>query len=242
LSTNRIALVTGAGGGIGLELVRQLQASGARVVLTARSEDKAKAGLARLASPDNVLPLALDVASDGDAERAAASIGERFGRLDLLISNAATGYDENETTLSADLASVHQTLETNLFGLWRLARAFRPLLLKSAHPRIIAVSSGSGSHDDALFGIAKGKETLPGYRVSKAGLNALVSVLAKDLRPDRILVNAVCPGLVNSHPDLWHIPEGRSVEAGARSILWAADIPDDGPTGGFFRDGERLPW
>jgi NAD(P)-dependent dehydrogenase (short-subunit alcohol dehydrogenase family) len=110
--------------------------------------------------------------------------------------------------------------------------ALLPLLRRGQHRRIVNVSSESGS----LASMGGGT---PAYSVTKAALNALTRILAAELRPDGILVNAVCPGWVAT--DMGG-PGGRPVADGAASVLWAVDLPDDGPTGGFFRDGQPLPW
>jgi NAD(P)-dependent dehydrogenase (short-subunit alcohol dehydrogenase family) len=148
------------------------------------------------------------------------------------VNNAAIDYDTWQTGVDADLDVVHEALETNLFGAWRTAQACLPLLRRSRHGRIVNVSSGGG----ALTSMGAGT---PAYSVSKAALNALTRILAAELRRDGILVNAVCPGWVAT--DMGG-PGGRPVEAGAASVMWAVLLPDDGPTGGFFRDGRRLDW
>ena len=149
--------------------------------------------------------------------------------LDVLVNNAAILYDTWARASTADLAEVHTALETNLFGAWRTTLAFLPHLRRSAHPRVVNVSSESG----ALNGMRGGT---PAYSVSKAGLNALTLMLASEL--DGILVNAICPGWTDT--DMGQ--GGRPVAEGAAGIVWAAELPDDGPTGGFFRDGRPLSW
>ncbi len=126
---------------------------------------------------------------------------------------------------------VGEALDTNLLGAWRTTQAFLPLLRRGAHARIVNVSSEGGS----LSAMTGGP---PAYSVSKAALNALTRLLAAELRADGILVNAVCPGWTDT--DMGR--GGRPVAEGAASVLWAALLPDGGPTGGFFRDGEPLPW
>ena len=116
-----------------------------------------------------------------------------------------------------------------------------PLLRRSAHPRIVMVSSGGGSHTDERFGLARRGGAAASYGVSKAALNALTATLAAELADTPIVVNAVCPGLTAT----WEGAEqmgARPVEQGAVSVLWAATLPDDGPRGGFFRDGQPLGW
>jgi NAD(P)-dependent dehydrogenase (short-subunit alcohol dehydrogenase family) len=132
-------------------------------------------------------------------------------------------------------------LDTNLFGAWRVTRAFLPLLHASGHPRVVMVSSGGGSHGDEAFGLTRRGGAAATYGVSKAALNALTSTLAAELAGTPVLVNAVCPGLTATWPGAEQMG-ARPVEDGAASIVFAATLPDDGPRGGFFRDGEPLPW
>lgn len=247
-----IAVVTGANRGIGYEVVRQLAARGHLVVLTARDPARGAAAAARLdpsrpggldvpASADRrhggsctgvrVVPGELDVSHDGSAERLAARLAERFGRVDVLVNNAAIMYDTWASARSADLAAVRTAMQTNLFGAWRVTQALLPLLLRSAHPRIVNVSSGAGSITEMTGGT-------PAYSVSKAALNALTRLLADELRGDRVLVNAVCPGWVATDMG----GGGRPVPEGAAGVVWAATLPDGGPTGGFFRDGRPIAW
>lgn len=224
-----VALVTGANRGLGLEVCRQLAARGRVVLLTARDRAKAEAAAQGLGA--NVHPLALDVADADAPARAAAEVGERWGALDVLVNNAAVHYDAWQGAVDADWRIVDEAFRTNFFGAWRTAQSFVPLLRRSGHGRIVNVSSEAGS----LASMGAGT---PAYATSKAALNALTRILAAELRKDRILVNAVCPG--------WTATDmgggGRPVADGARGIVWAATLPDDGPTGGFFRDGRPLPW
>ena len=232
----RIVLVTGANRSIGREVARQLAIRGDTVVLTARDRAKAERAAAELAADGAVdpAPLArrLDVTDVDSIQRLAGDLAERYGRLDVLVNNAAVLYDTWQRASAADLGVIREALETNLLGPWQTVLAFLPLLRASGHGRIVNVSSGSGS----LSGMGGGT---PAYGVSKAALNALTRKLAAELRGDRILVNAVCPGWVAT--DMGG-PGGRPVAEGAASIIWAVDLPDDGPTGGFFRDGRPVPW
>ncbi|MEU1195588.1 SDR family NAD(P)-dependent oxidoreductase [Streptomyces sp. NPDC005813] len=221
-----IALVTGANRGIGREVARQLAAAGHTVLVTARSAEAA-AEAARAVGPD-ARPLRLDVTSEADI----TALARDLDALDVLVNNAAITYDTWQRATTADLDVVREAAETNLYGPWRLTQALLPLLRASAHPRIVNVSSEAAS----LAGMGGGT---PAYSASKAALNALTRMLAAELRGDGVLVNAVCPGWVAT--DMGG-PGGRPVEEGAASVVWAATLPDDGPTGGFFRDGRSLPW
>ena len=148
------------------------------------------------------------------------------------MNNAAILYDTWQHAVDADLVQVREALETNLFGAWSMVRAFLPLLRRSRHARVVNVSSEAGS----LAAMGGGT---PAYSVSKAALNALTRMLAAELGTERILVNAVCPAWVAT--DMGG-RGGRPVAEGAASVVWAATLPDGGPTGGFFRDGRPLAW
>jgi NAD(P)-dependent dehydrogenase (short-subunit alcohol dehydrogenase family) len=238
-----LALVTGASQGIGLEVSRQLAQRGMTVLLTGRNAEKTtNAANLLIAEGLNVIAKSLDVTSDDSVNALAAEVEREFGRLDVLVNNAATGFVFTETALNADMAAVNDTFETNFFGPWRMIRAFTPLLRKSAHPRIVNVGSGGGSFS-APEGMATNRRpSLPSYGTSKLALNGLTIKLAAELKDAGILVNSVCPGTTASHPGMEGIPGVRTVQVGAGSIVWAAVLPDDGPTGGFFRDGQPLAW
>lgn len=228
-----IALVTGGNRGIGFEVCRQLASAGFLVLLTARDARKAKAAADALRSAGRVEALVMDVADANSIANAAAEVAKQYERLDVLINNAGINYDTWETVANADInGTVMETITTNLLGPWRVCQAFLPLLRKSRAGRIVNVSSESGSLADMGAGP-------PAYQVTKAALNALTRTLAGELRGSRILVNSVCPGWVAT--DMGG-SGGRPVADGAAGIVWAATLPKDGPTGGFFRDGEPLPW
>ncbi|MEL6513925.1 MAG: SDR family oxidoreductase [Pseudomonadota bacterium] len=227
---HRLALVTGANRGIGKEVARQLARDhGLKVLIGARDHalgQKTAQGIGHDAEA-----IQLDVTSDASIAAAFDEIAQRFGHLDALVNNAGVDYDTDQRARSASLDRVRATFETNLFGAWATAIAAVPLLARGESPRIVNVSSGAGS----LTGMGGGT---PGYGVSKAALNALTLKLADELRRDSILVNAVCPGWVATDMG----GGGRSVHDGAAGVVWAATLPDDGPTGGFFRDGKAIDW
>jgi NAD(P)-dependent dehydrogenase (short-subunit alcohol dehydrogenase family) len=228
---NRVAVVTGANRGIGLAVVRALAAAGDTVVLGSR--DVAVGQRATPASAaGEVLVRRLDVTEPATLTALADELGARFGRVEVLVNNAAIHYDTWQSATDADLHIVREALETNLLGAWQTTQALLPLLRASGHGRIVNVSSEGGSLASMGGGI-------PAYRASKAALNALTRMLAAELRADGVLVNSVCPGWVAT--DMGG-PGGRPVEEGAASVLWAVDLPDDGPTGGFFRDGRPVPF
>jgi NAD(P)-dependent dehydrogenase (short-subunit alcohol dehydrogenase family) len=208
--------------------VRQLIEHGFRTILTARDQEQGRAAADELGAEF----LRLDVADDASVDRCFQTVDQRHGRLDVLINNAAIDYDTWQRGVDADLAVVHQAFETNLFGAWRCCLRAVPLMERNAWGRIVNVSSEGGS----LTSMGGGT---PAYSTSKAALNALTRVLAAELRGSGILVNAVCPGWIAT--DMGGAG-GRPVEVGAARVLWAVLLNDDGPTGGFFRNGRQLPW
>lgn len=228
-----ISVVTGANRGIGLETARQLAALGHTVLVCARRAEDADAAARAMADlAGTALPRRLDVTDPESVDRLARSVEAEFGRLDVLVNNAAINYDTDSRAVDVDLDEVRRTLETNLFGAWRMVEALLPLLRRSTRARVVNVSSESGS-------LAEMSGGTPAYGISKAALNALTRKLADELRGSGILVNSVCPGWIAT--DMGG-PGGAPVATGAAGVVWAATLPDSGPTGGFFRDGRPLPW
>jgi NAD(P)-dependent dehydrogenase (short-subunit alcohol dehydrogenase family) len=226
-----IALVTGANRGIGRETARQLaEDNGYEVIVTARDEEKARAAADAIGGETR--PLRLDVSDPASVEAAAGAVSEDPGRLDVLVNNAGIGSDFGVAGADPEFDAIQRALDTNFFGAYRLTVALLPLLRQSEHPRIVNVSSGMG-------GVAEMGGWSPGYRVSKAALNAMTRILSTELDGEGILVNSACPGFVDT--DMGG-PMGASkpVDAGAAGIVWLATLPDDGPSGGFFRDGKPV--
>jgi NAD(P)-dependent dehydrogenase (short-subunit alcohol dehydrogenase family) len=227
-----VAVVTGGNRGIGLEVARQLSGRDWTVILGARDREQGEQAAAGIGPPGGrVHAWQLDVTDPHSVTSAARRADREFGRVDVVINNAAIDYDTDQRAITADLDRVSRALDTNLLGAWRVSEAFIPLLRRSSHPRVVNVSSEAGAISEMTGGT-------PGYAVSKAALNALTRILAAELRADGVLVNAVCPGWTDT--DMGR--GGRPVAAGAASVVWAAMLPDDGPTGGFYRDGRELSW
>lgn len=157
------------------------------------------------------------------------------------MNNAAASARYDETIESADLDAARRVFDASLFKTWAVMQAFLPLLRASTSGRIVNVSSGAGSHGDHMFGLSTGNAMGPSYSASKSAINALTSGIARELNGTPILVNAVCPGLTATFPGA-EAMGARPVAEGAKGIVWAATLPAGGPTGGFFRDGEPLPW
>ncbi len=237
----RTALVTGVGRrtGLGFAVAQALLGRGDAVWVTARRPEAAEALAAAMAGPGRAIPAGLDVADGAAVAALAARVGAQGG-LDVLVNNAAGTAPWGETAAGADLAVARGVIETTLLGTWAMCQAFLPLLRASPAGCLVVVSSGAGSHGDPQFGLTTRNGMGTSYAVAKAALNALVAKLALE-EEGGARINAVCPGFTATFEG----GEGmgaRPVAEGAASILWAADIPDDGPTGGFFRDGRPLPW
>jgi NAD(P)-dependent dehydrogenase (short-subunit alcohol dehydrogenase family) len=230
----RVALVTGANRGIGREVARQLAAQGYEVLASARDGAQAEATAAELAAETGatVRALMLDVSDPASIAAAVASVTADPGRLDVLVNNAGIGSDFGVSGTAPDFDAIQRALDTNFFGSYRVTVGLLDLLRASAHPRIVNVSSGMG-------GITEMGGWSPGYRVSKASLNAMTRILSTELKDAGFLVNSACPGFVATDMGA---PMGakKSVQDGAAGITWLATLPDDGPTGGFFRDGEAI--
>ena len=214
-----------------MEVCRQLAERGFTVVMGSRDDEQGRAAAAGL--PDGVAVRQLDVADSGSVERLSRSVEEEFGRLDVLVNNAAISNDEGQRGADADLGRVKEALEANLFGAWRLCEMAVPLMRRNGYGRIVNVSTGLAALEDMGGGS-------PGYRVSKTALHALTRILASELRGSGILVNAVNPGWVQT--DMGGSSATRPVEEGAESLVWAATLSNNGPTGGFFRDRSPVPW
>jgi NAD(P)-dependent dehydrogenase (short-subunit alcohol dehydrogenase family) len=227
----RVALVSGGNRGIGLEVCRQLAERDLTVILGSRDEESGRAAAEGLSG--YVVVHRLDVADGQSVDRLASFVEDEFGRLDVLVNNAGISNDEGQRGIDADLDRVRDALEANLLGAWRLCEVAIPLMQRNGYGRIVNMSTGLAALEDMGGGS-------PAYRVSKTALNALTRILASELRGSGILVNSVCPGWVQT--DMGGSSAPRPVEAGADTPVWAATLPNNGPTGGFFRDRRPIHW
>ena|ERR1700730_5958791 len=226
----RVALITGANRGMGLETAGQLLRLGLRVVMTGRDEDaieRARQSLGDLSQ--NALALRLDVTDPASIKAAHRKVGE----VDILINNAAVLLFENSDVLSIPAEGFRQTFETNVIGVIEVCRAFVPPMADRRYGRIVNVSSGAGQ-------LAKMSTYAPAYSMSKTALNAFTRILAETYRGRGVLANAVDPGWVRT--DMGGPSAPRSLEQGVDTTVWLATVADDGPTGGFFRDRRPIPW
>jgi len=237
----RVALVTGANRGLGLETGRQLLAKGLKVVLSGRDEDslaRAAASLARAAASlasdkDRIMTVRMDVTDVESIEKAHETISSRFGAVDVLVNNAAVLLYENDDALSIPPEGYRKTFDTNVFGVIEVCRVFAPPMARAGYGRVVNVSSGAGQ-------LASMSTYAPAYSLSKAALNAWTRILASTYRQSGVLVNSVDPGWVRT--DMGGPSAPRSVREGADTIVWLATLPDGGPTGGFFHDRRPVDW
>lgn len=234
MEPKRVALVTGANRGIGLEICRQLARKGLTVVLTARREPEGQAACQELRQEGlDIRFHPLDVTSAESVSSAVAFVDRELGRLDVLVNNAGIALERRTLALEVDMETVSRTLQTNLVGPWMLCQAAVPVMKRGGYGRIVNVSSGVGSFSRLAAGFGA-------YRISKTGLNALTCILADELRDTNVLVNAVTPGWVRTH--MGGVQAPRSLEEGAEAAVWLATLSDDGPRGKFFKDREEFPW
>jgi NAD(P)-dependent dehydrogenase (short-subunit alcohol dehydrogenase family) len=229
----KITLVTGSNRGIGFATVKELLKLGYTVILTSRNENDGQKAALKLKTFGDVIYHQLDVSNPVSVEDIAKFVEDEFGHLDILINNAGINYDTWQKAVDANLEIVEETLNTNVYGAWRMAQIFIPLMKKKKYGRIVNVSSGSGAFAEMGLGT-------PAYSISKAALNVLTIKLAYEVQKNGILVNSVCPGWVRTKMGGPAAP--RSLEKGAETIVWAATLPDNGPTGGFFRDKKKIEW
>ncbi|MCU0953709.1 MAG: SDR family oxidoreductase [Hyphomicrobium sp.] len=238
MTDKRVALISGANRGIGLEAARQLARKGVLVVIGSRDLDKGQAAAQSIMDegyPAEVVRL--DVTDGASIASAVEEIARRHGRIDILVNNAAIlvdgpgGFKSSLFELRADTA--RQTWETNVLGPLRLTQAVVPIMQRNGYGRIVNLSSGAGQLSDMRSGF-------PAYRLSKTALNALTRITASELASTNIKVNAVCPGWVRT--EMGGAEAERPVEVGAETPVWLATLPENGPTGGFFRDLRPIPW
>ena len=230
----RVAIVTGANRGIGLEVCSQLAASGQRVVLGSRSTAAGEAAARSLAARGlDVKPHPLDVTDDESVRALVDHVQHAIGGADILVNNAGLLLDENGDVLEVDVQHFRDCMETNVYGPLRLAQALMPGMITRGYGRVVNVSSGAGQ-------ISTMSDYAPPYSLSKAALNALTRLLASATRGGDVLVNAVDPGWVRTGMGGPTAP--RSVAQGADTIVWCATLPKGGPSGRFFHDRKEIAW
>ncbi|MEP6754100.1 MAG: SDR family oxidoreductase [Chthonomonadales bacterium] len=247
MSGKKVALVTGANKGLGLEISRQLGAQGITVLIGSRDLGRGEAAAATLKSEGiDTRAIKLDVTNEADIAAAVATIEKGFGKLDILVNNGAVSLDGDgdwsiSTAATITQADLRETFETNVFGVVALTQALLPLIEKSEAGRIVNQSSILGSltlHSDPESPIYNTK--LFGYDSSKSALNAFTIHLAFALKDTPIKVNSAHPGWVKT--DMGTDAAPMEIPEGAKTAVELATLPADGPTGGFFHLGQSLPW
>ncbi|MGO8790504.1 MAG: SDR family oxidoreductase [Terriglobia bacterium] len=250
-SSKKVALVTGANQGIGLQIAKDLVAHGFTMLVGSRNFERGEAA-AKEVGPD-ARAIQLDVTDQASIGTAAERIRSEFGRLDVLINNAAIShtrslsggsveeYAKSTRPSNVSLDEVRAVWETNVFGVLAVTQAMLPLLREAPAARIVNVSSGVGSltrnSDPAfphrsIFG--------PVYPASKTALNAMTLAMAIELESTGIKVNAACPGFTKTN--LNNYSGTQTVEEGAREPVRLALLGPDGPTGTFSNAAGPLPW
>lgn len=227
----RTALVTGGNRGIGLEVCAQLARRGLRVFLGTRDAELGNKAAEELARRDHLVEVVvLDVTDPRSIDRCLARL-ERHGiAVDVLVNNA--GVYPQGTVLTSTEDHFRETMEVHYFGPLRLCRMLVPGMQKRKYGRIVNVSSGSGSFGEGLEGPAA-------YCISKAAMNAFTVKLAQ-VAGKYIKVNTLCPGWVRTR--MGGRLASRGVVKASETIVWLATLPNDGPTGGYFRDKKPITW
>ena len=238
----RVALVTGGNRGIGYAIGRSLAQRGITVILGVRDPGKGAAACSRLQGEDlDVNFELLDVTDEDSLQTAVKHIQTQFGRLDILVNNAGILIDGAENALDISRSTIEKTLQTNVMGPLMLCQNCVALMKAGGYGRIVNMSSALGSlsemvdPDSAYDGVGA-----PAYRLSKVALNAVTTLIAKEVRGENILVNSASPGWVRT--DMGGDQAPLTPEQGADTPVWLATLPDGGPTGGLFRERRQIPW
>ncbi len=234
--TDRVALVSGGNRGIGFEICRGLAELGLRVAMGSRDLTAGNQAVAEIeaAARDRVMVVRLDVTVETSARNAIALVQTQWNQIDVLVNNAGVYLDESVSGATVPIAVVRDTLDTNLIAALRLCQEVIPGMRTRRYGRIVNVSSGYGA-----YGAMDGGGVLA-YKLSKLGLNAMTRVLAAELGGSGVLVNAMDPGWVRTR--MGGRAAHRTPKQGADTALYLATLPANGPTGGFFRDRQQIPW
>lgn len=242
MSESKVALITGANKGIGLETARQLGKQGITVLIGARDAAKGEQAAKTLQGEGiTAEAIVIDVASRASVDAAAKTVEQKYGKLDILVNNAGVFQDWGTSAFAVTEETMRETYETNVLGPFRTMQAFLPLLKKSPAGRVVNLSSVLGS-----VGLAADPSTVysksrgAAYATSKAALNMLTVSFANELRRTNIKVNNAHPGWVKT--EMGGSGAELEVPEGAATSVRLATLPDDGPTAGYFHKDETLPW
>lgn len=238
---HKVALITGANKGIGLEIARQLGNQGITVLIGARDYNRGREAAQKLQVENlDARAVQLDVTDQSTIDAAAQHIEKEFGFLDILVNNAGIAIDDAPPS-QLDIEALRRTYGTNVFGVFAVTKAMLPLLKKSQAGRIVNMSSGLGSlaqNSDPNYIYADHKYLA--YNSSKTALNAMTVQFAHELRDTPIKVNSADPGYVAT--EINANSGERSVQQGATAPVRLATLPDDGPTGGYFDENGVVSW
>lgn len=238
MATKRVALITGANKGLGFEIARQLGLKGFIVVLGARDLAKAEDAAQKLRSERlDAYPAKLDVTQSTDIEQLPDFLKHKFGGLDVLVNNAGISPEQQG---GSRVDNLRKTFETNVFGVFAVTEALLPLLKASPAGRIVNQSSILGSLHFISSGQMGDQWALPAYTSSKAALNMLTVIMARELKDTKVKVNAAHPGWVKT--DMGGDDAPLDVKEGAQTAVDLATLPDDGPTGAYMHLGKPLLW
>jgi NAD(P)-dependent dehydrogenase (short-subunit alcohol dehydrogenase family) len=237
MTDQSVAIVTGANRGLGLETSRQLAQLGYHVLLTSRNEVNGEAALQALLNEGlRVSYHPLDVRNEASVQALVRYFRQHHTRLQILVNNAGifpdpAPHESDSSVFECDMETILEGFDTNTLGPLRLCKAMIPLM--EGKGCVVNVSSGMGQ-------LSEMGDCCPAYRLSKTALNAVTRIFSEELKQTQIKINAVCPGWVRT--DMGGNEADLSVAEGAKGIVWAATLSNDGPSGGFFRFGKSIDW
>lgn len=234
----KIAIVTGANRGLGLGASEALAQRGFKVVMAMRNPDKAQKQINALKVKDlDVVPMKLDVSQEKSIIDFVEQIRKDYGFVDVLVNNAGIMIDSEDgggsSLLKTKSSTIQKTFNTNTLGPFLLTQKIFPMMKQEGYGRIVNISSGMSQ-------LSEPQTAYAAYRISKTALNMVTNIFATEAQGSDICVNSVSPGWVRT--DMGGPNADRSVEQGIKGVIWAATLPKGGPNGGFFRDGEAIPW
>lgn len=236
--SKKIALITGANRGLGFGTSKALAQKGYTVIMAGRDLKKVEAAAAPLQKEKlDIITEELDVSKESSINACAERVLKKFGHIDVLVNNAGVFLDEYDavegSVFKTPSSLVREAWETNTIAPMLLMQKFIPGMVKNKFGRVVNISSGMGQLSEMNGGFTS-------YRLSKTALNALTRIFSDETEGTGVLVNSVCPGWVKT--DMGGEGAERTIDEGIKGILWAATLPENGPSGGFFRDGEKIEW
>lgn len=232
----KLAIVTGANRGMGRAISEKLAANNFHVVMVGRRDQELKKETHQLADQKySVETYIADLENEAEIKKLVHYISDKFGYLDVLVNNAGIYVDESKEAPNFSFKDevMLKTLGINTLAPYRLMKGLLPLMVSNGYGRVVNVSSGLGSFSGAAAHCLA-------YSVSKAALNMLTKLFASEVDGKKVKVNAICPGWVKTDMGGQNAP--RTIEEGISGMYWAATLDEDGPNGGFFRDGKAIEW